>query len=110
MKRETKSTCCYCGTGCGVIIESEGDRVTGVRGDPDHPANFGMLCSKGASLHLTTRDATRLLYPEMRSERGTARQRVAWENHRSRNASSSAAPFLSYSSSTGLTRILLAAG
>ena len=51
--RETRSTCCYCGVGCGVIIESEGDRITGVRGDPAHPANFGRLCSKGASLHLT---------------------------------------------------------
>jgi len=34
---ETKSTCCYCGTGCGVIVESEGDRIAGVRGDPGHP-------------------------------------------------------------------------
>ena len=80
MKHETKSTCCYCGTGCGVIIESENGQVTGVRGDPEHPANFGMLCSKGASLHQTTRQASRLLYPEMRSERGVARQRVGWDD------------------------------
>ncbi|MFZ2853278.1 MAG: molybdopterin-dependent oxidoreductase [Rhodocyclaceae bacterium] len=80
MKRETKSTCCYCGTGCGVIIESEGDRVVGVRGDPEHPANFGMLCSKGASLHLTARHPTRLLYPEMRESRDAARQRVSWDD------------------------------
>jgi assimilatory nitrate reductase catalytic subunit len=39
--------------GCGVIIASEGAQITGVRGDPDHPANFGRLCSKGATLHLT---------------------------------------------------------
>ena len=45
MKTETRSTCCYCGTGCGVIIRSEGDRVVDVRGDPDHPANRGKLCS-----------------------------------------------------------------
>lgn len=80
MKRETKSTCCYCGTGCGVIIESENGQVSGVRGDPEHPANFGMLCSKGASLHQTTRHTSRLLFPEMRSERGVARQRVAWDD------------------------------
>ena len=40
MTRETRSTCPYCGVGCGVIIESSGDEITGVRGDPDHP---GML-------------------------------------------------------------------
>ena len=43
----------YCGVGCGVIIESDGAQITGVRGDPDHPANFGRLCTKGSTLHLT---------------------------------------------------------
>lgn len=81
--QETRSTCPYCGVGCGVIIESEGDRVTGVRGDPEHPANFGRLCSKGSSLHLTasapvTRQ-TRLLHPMRRARRGEAPVRVGWE-------------------------------
>ena len=51
--KDTRSTCPYCGVGCGVIIESEGGQITGVRGDPDHPANFGRLCSKGQTLALT---------------------------------------------------------
>ena len=50
---ETKSTCPYCGVGCGVIIESDGAQITGVRGDPEHPANFGRLCTKGSTLALT---------------------------------------------------------
>jgi len=50
---ETRSTCPYCGVGCGVIIEHADDRVTGVRGDPEHPANFGRLCTKGSTLHMT---------------------------------------------------------
>ena len=50
---ETRSTCPYCGVGCGVVIESQGSQITGVRGDPEHPANFGRLCTKGQSLHLT---------------------------------------------------------
>ena len=50
---ETRSTCSYCGVGCGVIIEAEGAQITGVRGDPEHPANFGRLCTKGSTLHLT---------------------------------------------------------
>ena len=53
MKKITQSTCCYCGVGCGVLIESENDQITGVRGDPTHPANAGRLCTKGATLDKT---------------------------------------------------------
>ncbi len=77
---ETKSTCCYCGVGCGVIIEHGDDRITGVRGDPEHPANFGRLCTKGATLHLTTVRETRALYPELRTKREAARERVSWDS------------------------------
>jgi assimilatory nitrate reductase catalytic subunit len=70
---DTKSTCPYCGVGCGVIIESDGAQITGVRGDPDHPANFGRLCTKGSTLHLTASApvtmATRLLQPRLRRDR-----------------------------------------
>ncbi|MCX9156967.1 molybdopterin-dependent oxidoreductase [Niveibacterium sp. 24ML] len=78
---ETKSTCCYCGVGCGVIIEHDAGTITGVRGDPTHPANFGRLCTKGSTLHLTAAPSTRAaraLYPELRTNRATARQRVSW--------------------------------
>jgi len=84
---EVKSTCPYCGVGCGVIIETEGlgagAKITGVRGDPDHPANFGRLCSKGSTLHLTASKAvneqTRLLYPMLRASRTQAQERVTWD-------------------------------
>ncbi|MDE2399165.1 MAG: nitrate reductase, partial [Burkholderiales bacterium] len=80
---ETRSTCPYCGVGCGVIIESEGAAITGVRGDPEHPANYGRLCSKGSTLHLTAAEPvtrqTRLLQPMRRFERGAAPQAVGWE-------------------------------
>jgi assimilatory nitrate reductase catalytic subunit len=77
-KLETRSTCCYCGVGCGVIIEHDESRITGVRGDPDHPANFGRLCSKGATLHLSARPETRALHPELRVARDLPRSRVTW--------------------------------
>ena len=77
--KETKSTCCYCGVGCGVIIQSEDDHITGVRGDPDHPANFGRLCTKGSTLHLSARATGRALTPEMRTERDQLRQCTSWE-------------------------------
>ena len=51
--KQTKSTCCYCGVGCGVIIHSENNKIIDVKGDPDHPANFGRLCTKGSTLALT---------------------------------------------------------
>ncbi len=82
--RETRSTCPYCGVGCGVIIESQGAQITGVRGDPDHPANFGRLCSKGSSLHLSASASvtlqTRLLQPLRRLTPGGATQPVAWDD------------------------------
>ncbi len=77
--RETRSICCYCGVGCGVIIQSDGERISGVRGDPDHPVNAGRLCSKGATLHLTTAADGRLLYPALRPQRGAVPQRVSWD-------------------------------
>jgi assimilatory nitrate reductase catalytic subunit len=80
---ETRSTCPYCGVGCGVIIESRGSEITGVRGDPDHPANFGRLCTKGSTLHLTATQAvtrqTRLLQPMQRAQRGGAPEAVSWD-------------------------------
>jgi len=69
--KETKSTCCYCGVGCGVVIQSEGERIIGVRGDSDHPANFGRLCTKGATPHLCAQptgvDPLRDLYDAKRA-------------------------------------------
>ncbi|MQQ99292.1 nitrate reductase [Glaciimonas soli] len=76
----TKSTCCYCGVGCGVLIESQDERITGIKGDPDHPANYGRLCSKGLSLPLTVAsDVGRAFYPEMRANRDAPRLRVDWD-------------------------------
>ncbi|HSH98259.1 MAG: molybdopterin-dependent oxidoreductase [Methylophilaceae bacterium] len=77
--KEVKSTCCYCGVGCGVLIQTEQGKITGVRGDPDHPANFGRLCTKGSTLHLSTRPEARLLYPELRRNRSDVRQRASWD-------------------------------
>jgi assimilatory nitrate reductase catalytic subunit len=82
--QETKSTCPYCGVGCGVVIASRGAQIIGVRGDPQHPANFGRLCTKGQSLHLTAARQvtaqTRLLTPQWRPERGLAPQALDWDS------------------------------
>jgi assimilatory nitrate reductase catalytic subunit len=79
----TKLTCCYCGVGCGVIVDSDGSRITDVRGDPDHPANFGRLCTKGSTLLLTAQPAlqqqVRALHPELRISRDAPRHQVSWD-------------------------------
>lgn len=76
----TASTCCYCGVGCGVLIEHDGERISGVQGDPQHPANYGRLCSKGSTLHLTGDLAARALHPELRLGKGLARARTDWDS------------------------------
>ncbi|QJR14045.1 nitrate reductase [Usitatibacter palustris] len=80
--KETRSTCCYCGVGCGVVITSEGERITAVRGDADHPSNRGRLCTKGSTLHLTASPAAsagRATHPEMRRDRALPRGRFTWD-------------------------------
>ncbi|HTV79235.1 MAG TPA: molybdopterin-dependent oxidoreductase [Steroidobacteraceae bacterium] len=59
-----RTTCPYCGVGCGVYAERRNGTVH-VRGDPLHPANLGRLCSKGAALGETLGLAGRLLQPRV---------------------------------------------
>ena len=56
----TRTTCPYCGVGCGLLV---GD--AGLRGDPHHPANQGRVCVKGASVLETLGDHGRLTHPRI---------------------------------------------
>jgi assimilatory nitrate reductase catalytic subunit len=69
--KHVRTTCCFCGVGCGVIATSSNNTIASVKGDPAHPANFGRLCTKGAALHLSTDTSARLLYPEVNGERAS---------------------------------------
>lgn len=66
-----KTTCPYCGVGCGIAAEVQADGGVQIRGDETHPANFGRLCSKGAALGETVGLEGRLLYPEIEGKRCT---------------------------------------
>lgn len=57
----TRTTCPYCGVGCGVLAGADGT----IKGDPEHPANFGRLCSKGSALGETIDLEGRLLHPQI---------------------------------------------
>jgi assimilatory nitrate reductase catalytic subunit len=73
----TRTTCPYCGVGCGVLATPERGGGATISGDPEHPANFGRLCSKGSALGETLGLGDRLLYPMIRCSKGTM-ERVAW--------------------------------
>lgn len=64
MSEEIRTTCPYCGVGCGVLVSVDGETAS-VRGNPAHPANQGRLCSKGAALGETLSLDDRLLHPHV---------------------------------------------
>ncbi|MGY3607449.1 MULTISPECIES: nitrate reductase [unclassified Bradyrhizobium] len=76
--RTVKTTCAYCGVGCGVLATPDGKGGAAIAGDPDHPANFGRLCSKGSALGETLGLDNRLLYPMIRCDKGM--ERIAWSD------------------------------
>lgn len=69
-----RTTCPYCGVGCGIIASSNRDGEVSITGDPDHPANYGRLCSKGAALGDTLGTEERLLTPVVDGEE------VSWDD------------------------------
>ena len=74
-----KSTCSYCGVGCGVIVTKNTNGKVSVIGDPDHPVNKGKLCSKGLNLHyVVNKTDDRLFVPQMRAAKGYPLKQVDW--------------------------------
>ena len=74
-----RTACPYCGVGCGVLATPDGVGGVAIAGDPDHPANFGRLCSKGSALGETVSLEGRLLHPMMRKASGSY-ERVSWDS------------------------------
>ena len=77
--RATRTTCPYCGVGCGVLATPDNKGGAAISGDPDHPANLGRLCSKGSALGETLSLEGRLLYPMIRCAKGVM-ERIAWSD------------------------------
>ncbi|HEX3285942.1 MAG TPA: hypothetical protein VHT50_15125, partial [Mycobacterium sp.] len=50
---KTRTACSYCGVGCGIEVTTTARTgapvIARVSGDRLHPANFGRLCTKGAT-------------------------------------------------------------
>ncbi|OMJ32823.1 nitrate reductase [Sphingomonas sp. Sph1(2015)] len=68
-----RTTCAYCGVGCGIRATVTGERSVRIEGDPDHPANRGRLCSKGTHLGETVGLEGRLLTPMI------GKRRASWD-------------------------------
>ncbi len=68
MKQTIKTTCPYCGVGCGMDITVDhrlGEIAVAVQGDKQHPANYGRLCVKGSSAGETIDFNGRLMQPKV---------------------------------------------
>src|SRR5215475_13977756 len=76
---EVRTTCPYCGVGCGLIVRGDGARGATVAGDPSHPANLARICSKGSALGETLGEEGRLLHPMLRRPDGTL-ERISWDS------------------------------
>ncbi len=72
-----RTTCAYCGVGCGVSATPQADGTVAIAGDKQHPANLGRLCVKGSALGETVGLDGRLLYPQVREADGL--RRVSWD-------------------------------
>ena len=70
----TKTTCPYCGVGCGIDVKQLNDARIEVKGDKQHPANYGRLCSKGSALAETIDLEGRLLHPQVDGKQ------TSWQN------------------------------
>lgn len=69
-----KTTCPYCGVGCGVEVNAKG-----IVGDACHPANAGSLCVKGVALAESLNMPSRLLYPKFVSQERPQGKEVQWQ-------------------------------
>ncbi|GAB4384815.1 MAG: nitrate reductase [Phycisphaerales bacterium] len=73
----TKTVCRFCGTGCGVLVATQGDRIVALRGDPEHPTTKGLVCAKSLFLPKIVHSPDRLTTPMVR--RGDGFQPISWD-------------------------------
>lgn len=75
--RTVSSFCRFCAALCGILVTVEGDQVTEVRGDPDHPLSRGYTCPKGRALGAWHHHPRRLDRPTL--GRGDDRVATTWD-------------------------------
>ncbi|MCX8156818.1 MAG: molybdopterin-dependent oxidoreductase [Verrucomicrobiae bacterium] len=73
----TLTTCTFCGVGCGIYLESQGNRITGVYPSMSHPSNQGRICVRGWNVHEVASSPDRLMHPLLR--KNGKFEPVSWE-------------------------------
>lgn len=76
--KHTLTTCIYCGTGCGLYLVSDGNKLTGAYPSRNHPVSMGALCVKGWNCHEFSNSLNRLTTPLLR--KNGKFQEVSWEH------------------------------
>ncbi len=74
--RPKLTTCTFCGTGCGIYLETAGNRIVGVYPSMSHPANQGKICVRGWHVHEVVSSPDRLLSPMLR--KNGCLEKVSW--------------------------------
>ena len=77
--RQVRTTCCYCGVGCGIVVSTDARGRMDLQGDPHHPGSQGQLCSKGRTLLHTIGPEGRLTHPLLRDRKGAPLRRATWD-------------------------------
>lgn len=78
--REVKTTCTYCGVGCGLYLGVRGSKVVSIRGDPEHPLSRGNLCVKGRYAFRFINNPDRLTTPLIKRDGNFVE--VSWDEAR----------------------------
>lgn len=71
------TTCTFCGVGCGLYLETAGNRVTGVYPSMSHPSNDGRICIRGWNVHEVASSPDRVRRPLLR--KNGEFEEVSWE-------------------------------
>jgi len=74
MAHEQKSFCRFCIALCGIKVTVDGETVTAVKGDAEHPGSRGYTCAKGRSLGRWHHHPDRILFPRRQSDARWERQ------------------------------------
>lgn len=65
-KVEHRRACHLCEAICGLVIETQGEQILSIKGDPDDPLSRGHICPKGVALQDLHNDPDRLRQPMKR--------------------------------------------
>jgi anaerobic selenocysteine-containing dehydrogenase len=72
------ATCPLCEASCGILVDTDGERVRSIRGDRDDPFSRGYICPKAAALADLHDDPDRVRAPLIRE--GSRWREVSWDD------------------------------